>query len=147
MATNELAIGNQPEAPVTSDNRSRGGVYGIRGFQYQHSYGMLLAVKSYFGLSVLKKIVPEVSGDYEIRTSQGIILIDTKTVDEKISPRSVKTDAESFKKIWSKATKDKIPVNEFHFVRDCCIIRKTIENDEKLVKLNKNWLTTIDSVE
>lgn len=146
MSTTDPITDKEPTEQATFSRRSRGGAYGIRGFHYQHVYGMLLAVKSYFGLFELEKIVPEGSDDYEVHTSQGMILIDTKTSDEQGNPRTVKRDAESLKEIWNKATRDRISVNEFQLVLNRGHKSYNLSNSRKAVNLtdHKNFRDILD---
>lgn len=113
---------NKPESlqnlhDTTNTNRKlNSGAYGIRGFHYQHVYGMLLAVRSKFDSLDIETIIPEGSDDYEIQTSHGLTLIDTKTVSEKRDARTVQSDAEAIKDIWKRPTRDGFQVNEYHLV-------------------------------
>ncbi len=146
MAPTDPITDKEPTGQATFSRRSRGGAYGIRGFHYQHVYGMLLAIKSYFRLFDLEKIVPEGSDDYEIHTSQGLILIDTKTTDEQGNPRTLKRDAESLKEIWNKATRDRISVYEFHLVLNRGHKSYNLSNGKKPVILSdhKNFRDILD---
>lgn len=116
VTTNKSDPEKNLQRTTSTGRKHQGGAYGIRGFHYQHVYGTLLAVKSYCGDSDLERIVPEGSDDYEIQTSDGLILISAKTKDEKLPPRTVREDAKSLKKTWNRDTRDGLSVTEYQLV-------------------------------
>jgi|TARA_R110002126_G_scaffold251653_1_gene394672 hypothetical protein len=87
-------------------NSSRGPSAGSnagRGFRYQDRYGALLAVQGYVGLCDVEELIPEGSDDFELHSTNALILIDTKATRETARARTPAEDAEALRSIWERS--------------------------------------------
>lgn len=123
---------NKPKKP-SPPRELTGGSHGIRGFHFQHVYGTLLSIQGYLGTLSFERIIPEGSDDYEIQTSDGLILVQTKSVESECG-RDIGLDAKAIEKLWRKETRENFKVREYHLVLNRANRRYKLPSGRKLVK-------------
>lgn len=92
------------------------GAHAGRGYRYQILYGVLLAIKSFVGISKFDKLIPEGKDDYEIHVKAGKIIINTKSSGLVSESRSITQDAKDVKKLWWAGSQETKEVYELQLV-------------------------------
>lgn len=89
-----------------------------RGFRYQDLVGALFVTRMYLGDAGFDAIVPEGSDDYEIRSADGVILVDTKSNRAHARLRSESDDAASLQKLWARPLTAGAQLSEYWLVTE-----------------------------
>jgi hypothetical protein len=87
-----------------------------RGFRYQDKYGAYLAVRAFLGLDAIQEIIPEGRDDFELRTEDGAILIDTKANRPDARLRAPSENAAALKALWQRQDLPGYPVTAYRLV-------------------------------
>ena len=116
-----------------------GGPFGIRGFHYQHVYGMLLSVYGYLGNFQFERIIPEGSNDYEIQISDSVILIECKSFGDGKTAEKKGIDPKIIKKLWKRPIRKNFEVQEFQLVLNRVADRYQLSEDKtSIMQTNLN---------
>jgi hypothetical protein len=103
---------------LTSRNSPKAGSNAGRGFRYQDLVGSLFVTRMYLGEAGFGLVVPEGSDDYEIRTANGLILVDTKSNRAEARLRSENNDVASLQKLWTRPLPPGAQISEYWLVTE-----------------------------